>query len=151
MLIPEAVRSSYLFKGLRPDQIDSVLALSQEKMFTGGEILVRQFEQSQDLLVILSGEVRVKGFQGEDLATLGAGSVLGEISLVDCSPRSATVISKGETMAAIIPAAKLLDLMARDTEVKAMIFENLSKLLCSRLRNSNIQLDAALNSRGSLI
>src|SRR5688572_25991230 len=82
MLIPEAVRSSYLFKGLRPDQIDSVLALAQEKMFTGGEILVRQFDQSQDLLVILSGEVRVKGFQGEDLATLGAGSVLGEISLV---------------------------------------------------------------------
>lgn len=114
-------------------------------------MVVRQFEHSQDLLVILSGEVRVKGFQGEDLATLGAGSVLGEISLVDCSPRSATVLSKGETMAAVIPADKLLDLMNRDVEVKAAIYENLSRLLCSRLRTSNIQLDAALNSRGHLV
>ena len=150
MQTSDAVRESFFFRGMTPHQIDTLLSLAQEKRFIGGETIVRQFDQAKDILIIMSGEVRVKGFQGEDLALLGPGSVLGEISLVDNSPRSATVISKGDTTVAVIPTSKMADYMEQDPSLKASVYENLSRLLCSRLRNANIQLDAALNARGML-
>lgn len=148
MFTSDAVRESFFFRGMTPHQIDTLLALAHEKKFIGGETVVRQFDQAQDILIIMSGEVRVKGFQGEDLALLGAGSVLGEISLVDNSPRSATVISKGETLVAMIPTNRMAEYMEQDPHLKATVYENLSRLLCSRLRNANIQLDAAIHARG---
>ena len=147
MIKPDEIRQSYLFKGLQEDQLMSILGISQEKLYFGGDIVVRQFDKASDILVILSGKVKIKGFKGEDLAELAAGSVVGEIALVDSAPRSATVVSVGETRAALVPAQELTALMTRDVYMKATMMENLFKVLCSKLRTANLQLDSMPRSR----
>lgn len=142
MIKPDEIRQSYLFKGLQEDQLMSILGISQEKLYFGGDIVVRQFDKASDILIILSGKVKIKGFKGEDLAELAAGSVVGEIALVDSAPRSATVVSVGETRAALVPAQELTSLMTRDVYMKATMMENLCKVLCSKLRTANLQLDS---------
>ncbi|MCG9894689.1 MAG: cyclic nucleotide-binding domain-containing protein [Fimbriimonadaceae bacterium] len=143
----EELKGSYLFKGLSEDQLTSVLGVTQERNYPGGETVVRQFEKATDILVILGGSVKIKGFGGEDIAELGVGSVVGEVSLVDSAPRSATVIASGPTRAALINAEGLTALMNQDMAMKATVMETLCKVLCSRLRTTNIQLDSALSSR----
>lgn len=127
-----------LFKGLTESQANSVLAQATERSFAGGDVVVRQFEKNNDLLIITSGEVGIRTFSGEMVARLGAGSVVGEVALIDDEPRSATVVSVGASSAVVIPASAIRSVMDEDAELRATIMENLARILCARLRASNL-------------
>lgn len=144
MQLPQALRDNYLFRGLSDLHYDAIVALTEVKNFEGGDMLVRQFGRDSDLLVILKGAALIKTFSGDTIAEVGPGSVLGEISLIDDEPRSATVTSKGPTTAAIIPAEALRNMMRHDLAMKGTMLENLSRVLCQRLRSANVQLDSAM-------
>lgn len=144
MTIQEAIRFNYLFRGLSPEQLEKVAGAAVEANFAGGDVMIRQFDRSSDLMIILNGAAQIKAFSGESMAEVGVGSVVGEVSLIDEQPRSATVISVGDTRVVLLKGAKLQALMDADPILKATLVGNLARLLCQRLRTSNIQLDAAL-------
>lgn len=139
----DVVRSSYLLSGLTPDQQDKVLALAEEKGYDGGAQLVRQFAKDNDVLILIEGKARVNSFSGDLIAEPGAGSVIGEMSLIDDKPRSATVVAVGKVLAAVIPNAKLWALMDEDPAIGKQILLNLARILTERLRRANIDLDNA--------
>ncbi len=114
------------------------------KAFAGGDTLVRQFGQDTDLMIVLRGKAQIKTFSGDTIAEVGPGSVLGEVSLIDHEPRSATVVSSGETQVAIIPSGKLKEMMRHDMGMRCVVMENLAKLICQRLRSANVQLDGMM-------
>lgn len=138
MIKASELRASYFFFGLSDTQLEAILTVTREVNYPGGETIVRQFEKSNDVLVVLSGSVKIKNFAGEDIAELGEGHVVGEVSLVDSAPRSATVVASGNVRAAVISSDELHALMKRDVAMKASIMETLAKLLCSRLRKMHI-------------
>lgn len=138
MIKAEELRASYFFYGLSDTQLDAILTVTREVNYPGGATVVRQFEKSNDVLVVLSGSVKIKNFNGEDIAELGEGHVVGEVSLVDSAPRSATVVAAGNVRAAVITSDELHALMKKDVAMKAAIMETLAKLLCSRLRKMHI-------------
>lgn len=148
MNIADALRHNYLFRGLSDAQREAIVNIAKEEGFDGGQVMVRQFDKTSDLLVILTGGALIKSFSDETLAEVGPGSVVGEISLVDDHPRSATVVATGPTSAALLPAEQLEKLMGEDAAMRAALFENIGKLLCQRLRTANIQLDAAMARAG---
>lgn len=149
MNIAEAVRHNYLFRGLADAQREAIAGIAKEQFFDGGQVMVRQFDKKSDLMIILTGSALIKSFSEETLAEVGPGSVVGEVSLVDDQPRSATVVAVGHTSAAVIPSKDLDALLDGDASLKAQLFENIGKLLCQRLRTANIQLDSALARIGA--
>lgn len=144
MELPQALRDNYLFRGLSDPHIDAILAMTTVKSYMGGDTLVRQFGKDTDLLIVLRGNAQIKTFSGDTIAEVGPGSVLGEVSLIDDESRSATVISHGDSEVAIIPSDKLKDMMKHDMGMRCVMMENLAKLICQRLRTSNIQLDGMM-------
>ena len=52
---------------------------------------------------------------------MGAGSVVGELALLDPAPRSADLVATGDTDLLILDRATLFDLMGRRPEVAADI------------------------------
>ncbi len=77
---------------LDADQLDALAASAHRVEFDRAARLMREGERSDSLLVIVSGDadVSVAG-RTETVATLGAGDVVGEMSLLTGAPRSATV------------------------------------------------------------
>lgn len=144
MELPQALKDSYLFRGLDDSHIEAILALAKTKTFMGGDTIVRQFGRDSDLMIVLKGSALIKTFSGEPIAEVGPGGVLGEVSLIDDEPRSATVSSKGETLVAIIPSDALRNMMRHDVQMRCVMLEALSKVLCQRLRSANVQLDGAM-------
>lgn len=142
MQIPEAFRDNYLFRGLTEKNIDDIMSITSTRSCLGGDTIIRQFGDDLDIMVILKGLAQVKAFSGEVIAEVGPGFVLGEVSLIDDAPRSATVVSKGATEFAVIDGEKLRTLLGHDVGMRAIMFENLAKLLCVRLRVANVHLDA---------
>jgi CRP-like cAMP-binding protein len=139
----DIVRSSYLLSGLTPEQQEKVLALAEERGFDGGAQLVRQFAKDNDILILIEGKARVNSFSGDLIAEPGPGSVIGEMSLIDDKPRSATVVAVGKVLAAVIPNAKLWSLMEAEPAIGKQIILNLARILTERLRRANIDTDNA--------
>lgn len=131
---------NYVFRGLPRKVVAGLAALAVERRFRGGDVIVRQFEQSDDLYVILEGSAKIRDFHGDEMTEFGPGSVVGEISLIDEQARSATVVAVGGTLCAVIPASMIRSMMDTDAETKATIMANLSRLLCRRLRSTNQRL-----------
>ena len=58
---------------------------------TAGSLLVDQGQTGREAFVILDGDVTVKR-NGRKVATLGPGAIVGELSLLDHGPRTATAV-----------------------------------------------------------
>jgi len=64
-----------------------------ERIFKRGTLMFIEGETSSEMFILRTGKIKVLKQEGDktiELAVLGAGSVLGELSLLDHQPRSAT-------------------------------------------------------------
>src|SRR5258707_11564396 len=85
-----------LFAGLDKKDLQVLTKACQERTYKAGSTLIKQGDTGVGLYVIISGTVRITQANNPDkaegdLGTAGPGSILGEISLLDVLPRSATV------------------------------------------------------------
>ncbi len=91
----DELRQAEIFRILDDEQIQTLAEYSHERTYYPGEVIVRQGDTRADLLIVTSGIVLVRkpkpGGRGVEVARLGAGAILGEMSLLTGAPRSATV------------------------------------------------------------
>ncbi len=142
MELAETLRNNYVFKGLSETVIQELAALSEVKELRGGDQIVRQFDKSYDLFVILEGKALSRTFKEEVVSEFGPGSVVGEIALIDRKPRSTNVVCVGNSKIAVVPATAIIAIMNRDINAKAQIQENILNVLCMRLRAMNEHVDS---------
>ena len=86
----EPLRSIPLFAATSDRSIEVIASIVEEASFAPGEVLVRQGDPGDSLIVIRSGAATVEQ-DGRMIRSLGAGDFLGEIALVDGGVRTATV------------------------------------------------------------
>ena len=101
----EFLRQLELFKGLPEDDLERLCEMSENVVIPPGEYLMREGDPGGSLYVIRDGEFEVTqrmGGQDVVLAVRGPGEVIGEISLLDRKPRSASVRALKETHAITI-------------------------------------------------
>lgn len=96
-----------LFKDLTPRELQLLSASCRERDYPAGATLLRQGETGVGLFIIVSGGVRVTqrqdGGTERDLGLLGRGDVLGEMSLLDDLPRSATATAAEACRTLVLP------------------------------------------------
>jgi CRP/FNR family transcriptional regulator, cyclic AMP receptor protein len=101
-----------LFNGMTDRSFEAIASLASETDFALGHELVRQGEPGDRFIIIVSGRARVVR-DGKALRELGPGDFLGEISLVDGSPRTATVTALDPIHAFVIDRTGFLELIDR--------------------------------------
>lgn len=141
--VDDAIRQS-LGRGLADEDIWKIAELAERKEFMGGDTIVRQFDKNSDLIIVLDGGAEIRTFGGEPITTVGPGSIIGEVSLVDEQLRSATVRSVQFTDAAIIPADKLREVLDGNAAIAAKVYRNIAQTLCTRLRHVTIHIDGLM-------
>lgn len=139
-----ALQNNYLMQGLNVAQIAQIAQITTTKEFGGGDTLVRQFAKDADLMIVLEGNAKIRGFSGEEIATAGPGSVIGEMSLIDDKPRSATVVAAGAVKCATISNDELWGVMNNEPEIAKIILLNIGRILTARLRAANVALDSVV-------
>ena len=97
----DLIRRVPLFSDLSPAQSSIVSATMDKKRYKRGELIVEQGKISGALFMILSGKVRVlsQDQRGREviMASLDVGDCIGEMSLIDGEPHSATVRAEAQT------------------------------------------------------
>jgi CRP-like cAMP-binding protein len=81
------------FKGFSPHELRRVAELATEVEAEDGAIIIDQGRVGQGCFVLLEGEAGVFA-AGEHIASLGPGSMVGEMALVEHRPRNATVVAE---------------------------------------------------------
>ncbi len=138
-----------IFDNLNPAQLELVAALCEPVSLRRQEVLFRENEGSDDLYVIVRGEVDVLVDPGlitarpqrepVVLTTLRAGQVFGEIALVDQGLRSATARA-GDGSAELLRIARGRMMLLCDTypELGYKIMRNLAADLAMKIRNTGL-------------
>ena len=133
---------NYAFRGLPESVIATIAGLAVKTPFRKGEVLIERFGQGTDLFVLLEGCASIRTSIGDTIAEFGPGSIVGEISLVDEQPRSATVEATSSGIAAMIPIQGIRGVIEMDPAVGLTIMTNIARILCRRLRHMDELVDA---------
>lgn len=159
----ELLTKNHLTRELSKKQIDLLISEIEEKTYKENTLIIKENEVSDKLFIIKEGEVEI--FK-EDIATqkhhslgkISAGEVIGEMALIDQSPRSASVRTVTPSKILILSLSKLreLDKGRPDTfftrfkrvfspsidknhlPIHVIVTQNISKTLSKRLRSTNV-------------
>jgi len=135
------MEGNLLCKNIKSNILSVIKELSTRKILQDNETLFNQGEIGNSLYMVLKGEINIKLFFDEKsyklLGRYGAGTYFGEISFLNPGPRTASAISKGETIVLEWSKDSLLSLNSKDKEELAIIllFE-LGTTLGEELRSS---------------
>jgi CRP-like cAMP-binding protein len=146
----DLLRRSDVFAGLSDAQLAKLTGLAHQTNFEEGEILLAEDERGGRFFLVTKGRVEIEvraPFEGrapQVLATIKAGEVLGELSLVDGFLRSATGRALEPVEALAFENKDVLELMADDTAIGYRVMRNLGAQLAQRIRTTNMKLRNAL-------
>jgi CRP/FNR family cyclic AMP-dependent transcriptional regulator len=90
-----------LFSSLSAKDLQKIASATDEITVAAGHVITDQGQTGREAFVIMSGTATVRR-NGKKVATLGPGAVVGELSLLDHGPRTATVTADGPTTLLVI-------------------------------------------------
>jgi len=106
-----------LFKSMDDEERRALAAVMELRAVRAGETVFRQGDPGDSLLCVVDGRLDtvVKDNAGQDivLAAVGAGDVVGEMSMLDGRPRSATVRCTEDARLLVLERGDLLQVLPR--------------------------------------
>ncbi|MFZ4812593.1 MAG: cyclic nucleotide-binding domain-containing protein [Ilumatobacteraceae bacterium] len=130
----EHLRTVLLFSGCSQKELEKIAKAGDEVSMPAGSLIVDQGQTGREAFVILSGTVTVKR-NGKKISTLGPGNIVGELSLLDHGPRTATVVCETDATFLLIDQRRFLGVV---DDVPALAHKLLSSL-ASRIRDLDRQ------------
>ena len=122
-----------LFGDLSRRELQILAANCREREYPAGATLLRQGETGVGLFIITGGKVRVSQHSNDgeerDLGTFERGAVLGEMSLLDDLPRTATVTALESTRALVIPVWDFRAALRESPDISIKLLGVLSRRL----------------------
>lgn len=126
----EHLRNVALFASCTNKDLEKIAKASDEVTLAAGSVVVDQGQTGREAFVLISGTATVRR-NGKKVTTLEPGSVIGELSLLDHGPRTATVVCDGECELLVISQR---DFMGVLDEVPALSHKLLATL-AGRIRD----------------
>jgi CRP/FNR family transcriptional regulator, cyclic AMP receptor protein len=147
---PDALAAVPLFQNLKAAQLSKLNALLHRKSFGAGYNIITAEQPGETIYIISSGSVKVYSDEAHGseviLAILGAGEVVGEMSLADSLGRSATVVTLEQTDLLWMDRANFWTSLREMPEMAHNLVSILSRRL--RLANNHARSLAALDVQG---
>ncbi len=116
----ERLRKVPLFKGFVDSDLQELSSKVGDRMLAAGEVLFMQGDEGHDCYVILTGALEVITYMGGTemrLEVRRAGEIIGEMALIDPSPRSATVRAVTDSHVAMLNEESFYAVLLSDSEL----------------------------------
>ena len=136
------INNNDLFDSLSPEQVKRISSLMEEIHVDKGSYIVKENTPPEELFLLLRGAADVvkldaKSGRSHTLATLKPGDTIGEVSLLDNEPRSASVLATESCVLSVVKIKNLESLSKRPSTVTDTVKINLANVISSRLRHTN--------------
>jgi CRP-like cAMP-binding protein len=101
-----------------------------------GETLIEEGRPIESVIFLLQGEFRVSTRTAGEIARLGVGEIVGEMSFVDSAPPSATVTAISECLTLLLDRQAVLRKLESDLAFGSRFYRALAMFLADRLRDT---------------
>ncbi|MBA3499512.1 MAG: cyclic nucleotide-binding domain-containing protein, partial [Deltaproteobacteria bacterium] len=141
------IRQVPIFADLKPEDLEELAAVVEERRIEASKDVFREGDPGDAVYLIVKGTVRVfTGGDGERperiLSELGPGACIGEMAVLDASPRSATVRALERTRTLRVPGEGFKRVMSERPEMSQAIVAELVK----RMRGMMAQAPSPMTS-----
>ena len=140
MCDPEILKNVSIFKNLSDDEAEKVTNLCGEQKFEPGDIIIEEDTKGEGLYIIRSGKARVVKLEGgyeRNIAEVGPGEHIGEMSLIDDMNTSARVVAEEPTVCLALRKEDLDLAMDSDDKLHIKILRSITATLTERLRRTS--------------
>ena len=120
------------FGNFSKSELKTIGSKAEHRKVETGEILTRQGQFGNELILMLTGTASVE-ISGTALTELGSGEIIGEMSLLDHGPRSATITANSPMDLAVLSINAFNDL----TKHSPALWRAIATGLARRLREEN--------------
>ena len=126
------LKAGEIFADIPDETLAELASVLDEMELEAGAVLFEKDEIGDSMYIIVSGRIRVH--DGDTtIAELGEGDILGEMSVLDLSPRSATATAEEDSFLLRLERDTFFEVMADHREVAHGIIH----VLCERIRERN--------------
>lgn len=136
----DVVRSTAFFNDLDDETYAAVRAAMTPRTVRRGEVLAREGEEGDRFWVIVSGKVKLghTAVDGREslIAVLGPGEIVGELSVYDPGPRTATATVLAPSTMLELDRARFLEVLSEHPNLARQLLRSLAQ----RLRRTNVAL-----------
>ncbi|OIO04327.1 MAG: hypothetical protein AUJ52_15585 [Elusimicrobia bacterium CG1_02_63_36] len=142
-----------LFAGLSRRELGRVSDIIHEREYERGEAVFLMDQPGAAFFIVMEGELDIivpqDGADPLKLATIGEGLSVGELALLDASPRSASAVASKKTRALAFFREDLHKLLESEPFIGSKIYRTLSTIIGARLRATNAQLQKLTEKNGN--
>lgn len=150
-LVPTGFYELPIFKTLSREEVDEIGRLAHPMTFKAGEEIFQEKSLANNLDVIWEGTVEISKIDSEGdkrvIATIGAKSVVGEMSLMSGSGRSCTGVATTDVKIFRIRREDFVALLDRGSLAGYKVIYNLAQVMSGRLRSVDEKLVELLNQQ----
>jgi len=125
-----------LFAGLSRKELKSVAVLGVTVEIAANEVLTKEGAIGQEAFLIVSGNAHCTVGDQVEVANLGPGDLFGEMSLLDGTRRSATVIADTDMTVTVFERREFVRLV----ETSPVVAMKLLAAMAARLRSVDLEL-----------
>ena len=138
-ILLETIKKIPMFRDLSPSQVREVLGLCQPRTIKAGEVVCARGKESNEMYILISGELGVIGEKDERLASLQPITTVGEMGIFNRHRRSASVEALEESKVLVIERMPLEALLRADGALRVRIYQNVVEILSSKIINDNVR------------
>lgn len=130
-----------IFHGFKREQMVEIQTYLEEKSFNRGIYVVEEGTDASCMYILLNGEVEIWKASDNNqkafcLGKLSDGDCFGEMSLVDCQRRSASVLAVSDLSVLVLPYSAMTKIYKTDPKLYAILLMNIAREISRRLRES---------------
>lgn len=115
-----------LFAECSKRELGQVARAGTEITVEAGSIIAEQGQMGREAYIILSGTVEIKR-GGRKIASLGAGDIVGELSLLDHGPRTATVVCDTDCVLFVLDQRHLRETLEKHPSIALKLLGTLAE------------------------
>ena len=126
-----------IFKGLGLQDIQQILQVCKMRNFQPNDEVYKAGAPSDEMLILLKGQLLISSASGEPLGSVTAGNPIGEMGVFTGQVRSATVTAATEAGGVVIRKMDVDILMTRHATMYVKVLQNIIGTLSERLAQAN--------------
>lgn len=122
----EALSAVPLLTGCSKRELTHVAKAGSEITKAAGDVIADQGQMGREAFIILDGSVEIKR-GGRKIASLGKGDVVGELSLLDHGPRTASVVCETDCTLFVLDQRHFREVLEKNTSIALKLLATLAE------------------------